>query len=244
MKKIIDFVKKNYKIVIPAFIVLVLILVFIFYLIEVKNNNYREKHDYAFYQYIKENKYEFDMTLSTNKKGMLMDITPKNININFDATPIYYSTSTKVIFPKEVSVVFPMKTGAQYRVLKNSILTLKNDIAYLKTVNYDDKLQFAFIYDGSDMYFFIDEVTLNINDEAINLSPMSYIYLRYNDSIEYYDYANDKYVVRDLNGAKISVTNNYLDVNLVDDSINYFGSEVLLSPDFEYLDMIDKLKEK
>lgn len=34
-----------------------------------------------------------------------------------------------------------------------------------------------FLYDGKDLYFFLDEVTLIVGDKEIILSPMSYVSL-------------------------------------------------------------------
>ena len=48
-----------------------------------------------------------------------------------------------------------------------------------------------FLFDGGDLYFFLDEVTLKIGDSEIKLSPMSYVVAKYNNSISYYDKKND-----------------------------------------------------
>ena len=59
-----------------------------------------------------------------------------------------------------------------------------------------------FLYDGKDLYFFLDEVTLIVGNKEITLSPMSYVSCSYLNMVEYYDYSNDKYVTIELGNEK------------------------------------------
>lgn len=238
-----EFITKNYKIFIPVILVIVLGLALIIYFNELKKNNYREKSTFGFYQYIMDTKKEFDMIVSTDRHNVVKEIITVNDSIVFDSTPIYYNEEKKVIFPSDISLVFPLQNGSQYKIMANSILEYKDYAYHLLTEDYDDVIEKCFFYDGNNTYFFIDKVTIAINDEKITLSPMSYVILNYQNSLEYYDYEKDSYTIKEINNEKIIITNDYLEVNVTDDYITRFGNDILLATDFDYLDTIDKIDD-
>ena len=84
----------------------------------------------------------------------------------------------------------------------------------------------------------MNEVTLRINDEEINLGPMSIVKVNPRNSLEYYDYQSDKYVIRDITNETIIAYNKGFSVNLTEDKVNKFNNFVLLiSP--EYLNKLE-----
>ncbi len=244
MKKIISLIRKKYKIAIPISVIIVLLLAFIIYRMEYEKSKYRSHNTYGFYQYILDTKYEYDMVISTNINGEITEIEAKKYNIVMDSTPIYYNNEKRVIFPSEASVVFSMREGIQYRLLKNTSLEYKNNLYYLITESYSDYLNYFFIYDGMDMYFFPDEVTLKIGTDEITLSPMSYLFARYGNSVEYYDYANDNYEIRNITNERVIVSNDHLRIDVINDYLMGSSNQVLLSSDLNYLDTIDEAISK
>ena len=113
IKKIFD--KKNMKIIIPAIVLLALLIVLFIYLREYKLNNYRDKQDKELYQYVTNNKIEYTATISYNKKNVNKGFVPKEYSINYNSTPIYFKEESKVILPKDMAIILPLKRLNQYK---------------------------------------------------------------------------------------------------------------------------------
>ena len=88
--KIKDIIKENYKLLIPIILMLVLFIAFIVYYNISIRNNYTKDETIKAYQYFYEKKYEYNLTLSKNRKDVIVEIKPQDIKINYDSTPIYY----------------------------------------------------------------------------------------------------------------------------------------------------------
>lgn len=85
-----------------------------------------------------------------------------------------------------------------------------------------------FLYDGRDLYFFIDNTTLVIGTEEIPLSPMSYVSCSYTNMLEYYDKENDKYEIIPLTDERVYVKNDYMNIDVTLDKVIYKDSFYLL----------------
>ena len=143
-----------------------------------------------------------------------------------------------------MNLVMVENNYAQYKVVNYATLTWdKANTSYiLKTDDYDGNLSNSFFFDGVDLYFFINEVTIRINDENIELSPMSIVKVNPRNSLEYYDYQSDKYVIRDITNETIIAYNKGFSVNLTEDKINKYNDFVLLiSP--EYLNKLERQED-
>lgn len=239
MKKINSFIKDNYKLIIPILLTILLFIVFFVYYQVSRREVYTEKTD-TFYQYFSKTKLEYEAVVTTNRKKEVVDFKEKDIGIEFDSTPIYYKNEDKVILPKDMSVVMPTLSCAEYLSKGYSTITYNNNIYNLVTKNYNNKLNHYFFYDSKDLYFFIEEVTLKVNDKEIKLSPFSYvIYKNANDTMSYYDKENDKYeIIMDIK-SDVKVSNDYYTIRVDNDYIDYYGNEVLLTTVIDKLNTID-----
>ncbi len=231
MKKVIDFCRQKYKILIPVMVIFVLLITVYFLYREYKYDNYRNKKEESVYQYFGGIKNEYTAIVTYNLKNVIVDVDAKNKKIEYDSTPIYYSDSNKIIFPKEMNIVFPLKDGSQYKLYKYSIYE-KIDDTHLITLNTDsDYYYHFFLFDGKSLYFFPDEVTLIINGkEYKKLSSMSYVSLVGGYTLTYYDKENDTSEVLEVEGKKITVTseNGDLNLNLNERYFMSFDKKVLL----------------
>lgn len=238
--KIKSFIQQNYKLIIPIALMAVLFISFLIYYNVSINNNYHVDTNEKVYQYFYDKKYEYNAVISKNKKDVIVDFKPQDISINIDSTPVYYQEKDIVIFPKDMSVVMPTLSCAEYLSLGYSYITFKNGRYNLTTTKYQDKLNHYFLYDGADLYFFIEPVTLTINKEEIELSTYSYVIAKYNGYISYYDKKSDtfKTVAEGDNEARIE--NEYYKVYISQDTIDYQGTDVILTAGIENLNTIDK----
>ena len=76
------FFKENYKLIIPITLMIVLFVSFLIYYKVMISDNYREEEIKQVYQYFYDTKYEYDLTISKNRKKEIVDIKSKNIDIN------------------------------------------------------------------------------------------------------------------------------------------------------------------
>jgi hypothetical protein len=237
--KIKDIIKENYKLLIPIILMLVLFIAFIVYYNISIRNNYTKDETIKAYQYFYEKKYEYALTLSKNRKDVIVDIKPQDIKINYDSTPIYYQNKDIVILPKNMSVVMPTLSCAEYLSLGYSYITYQNGTYNLTTKDYNKKLNHYFLYDGKDLFFFIEPVTLTVNNEKIELSSLSYVIAKYNNSITYYDKKTDTFKIINTTDDNSKVENQYYSINISKDSLNYQGTNIILTSSIENLITID-----
>ena len=230
MNKIIDFCKQKYKILIPIMVVFVLLIVIFFLYREYRYDNYRDKKEVDVYQYFVGNKVEYTAIITYNLKKVIVGIEGKTSKINYDSTPVYYQNEDMIIFPSEMTIVFPLKGGVSYRLNEYTAYGMKDEFHQLISGRISEKYNHFFLYDGMGLYFFTDEVNLKINDEDfIKLSPNSYAQIAGEYSLIYYDKENDKSEVIDIYGKTVTAENDDVKVDLTDAAFYVFGKRALLN---------------
>ena len=233
MKKVIEFIKKKYKIFIPIMVVFVL-LITVFYLYrEYKYDNYRNKVEYNVYQYLGGIKKDYTMIVTYNLKDVIVGIEDKNKRIQYDATPVYFTDEEKILFPQEMSIVFPLESGSQYKLYKYTTYEKKDDIYRIVSGRENGIYNHFFLFDNKGLYFFSDPVTLKINNEDyVKLGANSYAEVYGGYTLSYYDTENDKAEVIEIDGKKVTAENNYLNLSLSDRYFNIFDNKNLLIPSY------------
>ena len=236
---IVEFLKKNYKLVIPIALLLIVFIAFFVFAIISFNNDITYDEEKKVYQYFYDKKYEYSALISKNRKNVIVDFKPQGINVNLDSTPIYYEDSDKVILPRDMSVVMPTLNCAEYLAQGYSYVTHKGNIYKLTTKDYDKQLNHYFFYDGADLYFFIESVTLTFDNQKVELSPFSYIVAKYRKYISYYDKKTDTFKTIKTEDDEAKIENNYYTVYVNNDVISYQGSRVILTSEIKNLNTID-----
>ena len=239
-----EFIKSKYSILIPTFLVIVLLIALILYIKEYKENRYVNMSSEEVYQYFSEIKLEYKANIGRNRKKVVLKYEPSSEVVNLDNVPIYLNGKDRVIFPKEMSL-FMVLNDKQYQVSSLSEIYKKNDLYYLRYKNVNNVFDYSFLYDGGNLYFFLDEVSVNINDrEIVKLSPLSYINCSYQNFSEYYDKEKDEFKSIDLKNSDIvTVTNDYMTVDVTMDKVVYKNGFTILNNDFSTLiKLVDTLK--
>lgn len=237
-----EIIKNKYNILIPAFLLIVLLIAILLYTKEYKNNRYAEAKEVEVYQYFSGVKIEYTAKISRNKKHVVLDYENSELSVSLDSTPVYLKDSDSVIFPKEMSVIFPLK-DKEYRVNALAEIYMENDLYYLNIKNLNRVLDHIFYFDGNNLYFFVDNVTLAIGNKDINLSPMSYVSCSYLNMVEYYDKDSDTYEIIDINNENVNVKNDYMTIDVCSDKIIYKDSFTLLTKDFSILGKVNDIDE-
>jgi hypothetical protein len=217
------------KLFVLILIIILFIIIFVLYRIADKYLNYSSITSESLSAYVGDKKYEFDADITINKKGVISNIEP-SININFSSTPIL--GDNKIIFPKDMIIIFADDNYAEYRLIPYSYISDNN----LITKNYNKEASNYFLYDSEDTYLFGNSGVLTVDDTTINLSKYSYLICT-SKSVTYYDYENDTTNEIEYTDKVTFKADTYL-VNVSEDT---FGSNGNILPNsFNYIDLISK----
>lgn len=228
MKKVIDFCKDKYKLLIPIMVVFVLGISLIFLYNEYRFDNYRNKKEIKVFQSFSSVKTDYTAIVTYNLRDAIVDIKPKDAKIEYDSTPIYYSEEDKVIFPSEMSIVFPLRDGGQFKLYKYSTYYMEDDLHYIKNNVDTGNYSVFFLYNGKNTFFFPYEVDLKVGNKVVEkLSKMSFVTIS-DSAITYYDYEDDKGKIIETDNKEVTVTSENINVNLSGRFLTSFGRDVLL----------------
>ena len=229
MKRVIDFFHEKYKILIPVMVVLVLLITTFFLYREYKFDNQRDKQEVEVFQYFSSVRVDYTGIITYNLKKSIVDFSPKNIKIEKNLLPIYYDDMSKVIFPVEMSIVFPHRSGSQYKLYKYATYYNQDDTHFIKNNVDIGTYEEFFLYNGKDAFFFPDETVLSVGGkEYRKLGPMSYVRVVGGITLIYYDAATDSSEMIELDGRKVVVTNDVINLDVGDKYYYYFKNRLLL----------------
>lgn len=233
MNSVVNFCKEKYKVLIPVMVGIVLCVTLFFLYREYKYDNTRNKKEVSVFQYFGGIRNDYTAIITYNLRDSIVDIEAKDKKIEYDSIPIYYQELDKVIFPHEMTIVFPLREGSQFKLYKYATYYKEDNLHYIKNNTDVGDYNYFFLYDGKDVFFFPDEVTLKINDkEYKKLGAMSYVTVVGGLTLIYYDTASDTSEVIELNGDTVTVTNDNINVNVSERYCLSFGKKVLLfTPD-------------
>lgn len=232
-KKMISFFKKNYIWLILLLILLIVAILFAFRgsidKVIIKDHN--------LYQYTDGIKLEYTGEIMIDKEtDEITQLSVKDIVMELGTDPIYYEDEMKVLFPKNMAVVFPLH-GTQYKV--NYYTTVYRDIddIYIEDRSLKRTLKDAIIYDGGDIYLVVDKSTVTIGKEKIEVSPLSLVVANTQNKVAYvYNYDKDEFKeFKDLKDEVIISTDSYkINASL---DLMYYNEKSRL-----FIKSIDKLK--
>jgi hypothetical protein len=183
-----------------GFMIVVLILIFVIYKIFsiiVENAEKVELSGQSYYQYFSGIVEEYSGDIKVSQTDDETQLTLEDgRRIYLDSTPIYYKDILgKALLPEEMELVIP-NTG-MYKLDNFTNIIQENQKIYAKRLKKDKTtvLEDAFLYDGNDLYFFLDETRIYVGSQEYIVSPLSYVIVNYRDNVEIYNYDNDEYTI-------------------------------------------------
>lgn len=239
--KLLEKKKKRKSTIITTSIIaaLIVIIVIVIIIIGSLNSTTVESHD--FYQWYSGQKVEYKGELTFTRKEGLTELKATDRKVTLDSTPVYYSDENgKVIFPEDMAIVYPNNNGMMYRINNFADITEENGEIYLETnlatKTNKTKLEKAFLYDGQDLYFFLERTSITVNGTTYEVSPLSYAIVRYKQSVEIYNYDKDEYQVIDTTETQdVKVVTDTYTINMSVDSLQTAEKEQLLIKGLSYL---------
>lgn len=232
MRRFIDFCKEKYKILIPIMVGLVLLITLFFLYKEYQFDNTRNKKEELVYQYFGGDRIEYTAILTYNLRDSIVDIDSKDKKVRFDSTPVYYQNENKVLFPRQMTMVFPYKKS-QYKLYKYSTYYVMDNVHFIKNNVDVGNYNYFFLYDGKNLFFFPDEVTVSIEGKDYKkLGAGSYVSVVGGETLIYYDTTTETSDTVELDKNMVSVYNNFIDLNISEKYYMSLGSKILLiTPD-------------
>ena len=230
MKNIVNFFKKKYKVLIPVMVICVLFVTLFFLYREYKYDNTRNKQEVSVFQYFSGVRVDYTSVITYNLREAIVSVEPKNKKIEGNRVPIYYKDMSKVIFPVDMTIAFPLRNGSQYRLYQYATYFNEDDVHFIKNNTDLGNYSSFFLYDGKSVFFFPDETILKINGkEHIELGAMSYVNLVGGVTLIYYDTTTESSEVIELDNDTVTVEGENLKVNISERYFHSFSSKVLLS---------------
>jgi hypothetical protein len=239
-------IRKDVKVLIISLLVIIVICIATF----VTYKQYQELNEfdiknYELYQYFGGQKFEYTGELTLKRNGDITELKYRDIKIEVDSTPIYFSKiENDMLLPTNMALLIPRMMTKNYKLPYFSRITMEetetDSNAFLVNENDKTYLEKSFLYDGADLYVFLYETTIKIDNKTIKLSPLSYISVIYEGEINYYDKKNDKFVTIDTSKDDVIATLDSYKINLSTDMIMYETSNKLLIKNVDNLKTFTK----
>jgi len=187
------------------------------------------------YLYFGSEKFEYKGNITLDHENSITNIQFNNKDVTLFSEPIYFAKKEKIILPVAYSVV-NANIGLQNKVGFYTEIVNRDGYYYLLNKDLDYKLNDHFLYDGEDMYIFIQPSTVSFQDKKIEISPLSFVnYLFNTQELYIYDYKEDKVSYYEQVTDNVIVSNENYKINLSSDNIIYKDKEKLLMKNFDYL---------
>lgn len=237
MLKIENIKRKKISFSILAILILLLVLICSFVLFfQIKEyRNYKIITE-KFYYYFASTKVDFSATIKMNSKDKIISV--ENEDLEIDKYPIYYKNSNKMLLSKNMEIVYPFRNKPLYKTGNYSEISNKNDYLY---INYElgfGRLYDCFLYDGDDLYVFIEPITIIIDNVNYNLNPMSYIKVS-SSSVGMYNKLEDKFLYFDNVKTHVKAYTEEYMINLSNDNYEYNNSTYSLMKNVDGLDFVE-----
>ena len=243
--------EKNYKLAKIGIIIVAIIIIVIAYKIfdtVVKNNETVDLSGENYYQYFIGIREDYSGDIEIVRTDQYTQLIKEDGQVVYlDSTPIYYTDKLgQVIFPSKMELV-NTQSGTLNALNNFTNLIQESQVMYVKKHNKDNRRSISnnsFLYDGADLYFFLEDMTITVGSEKYELSPLSYAIVNYGQNIEFYDYEKDEYTILDekiATSTEILATNKNKDytINMGVDSFSTASLDQLLIKNVNNLTELD-----
>lgn len=221
-----------------AIIILVLILICLFVLF-FEINNYRkiQEENHNFYYYFSSDRISFEGKIVLNSNETITSLLANNVTLT--STPVYFDDhNDQLLLPSNMEIVYPYKNIPMYKVGEFSKIYYKNNYLYINFLEGRGRLYDCFFYDGEDLYVFVENTTVIVNDVSYELSPLSFVEVT-EEYIKIYNHKKDEYVfINQYSGNVDAYTDEYT-INLINDTFTYGTSYYMLIKNVDGLKFVE-----
>lgn len=235
--------KKLYLIIgITILIFIAMILLFVLFYKANKSINEYYVDDSELYTYFGNQKLDYKSHIKFSRNGSATELKVDGEDITLGNEPLYFKDKKQMIIPNNLIAVFPLQNMSQKKVNYYSIIKEENNDYYL--IRDDKKIDMSnsFLYDGNDLYVFLEDTEVSIGDKTFELSAFSYLLCIYDDELYMYDYetGNKSYVnIKEENDNNVYVKSDSFLLNANFDYLKFNDKSILLSKNLESLNSIN-----
>lgn len=200
----------------------------------------RVSKEYTLFQYVMGKRKEYSSIIEMTKQGDITKLETKEGIFYLDSIPIYFMTEkNKAIVPVDMAIAFPMNKGTLNKINSLSTIYIEDGDVFIQTKSKTTKVTNAFLYDGNDLYFFVENTNVNVNGVEYKLPPLSYVQATYKGYVEIYNYDTEEYTyIENVEGDVKAKTSDYT-INLSNDTLQYEETEQLLIKRIKNLPNLD-----
>lgn len=113
--------------------------------------------------------------------------------LTLSSAPLYYAGEQKIFLPIDCTINSPSERKAA-KIAKFTELEDRQGAVFAKIGNDELSISEGFLYDGKSTYVFLDDTTVSWSGNAIDMPPLSYAIVVYNQRIELYPYGGEPVV--------------------------------------------------
>lgn len=229
--------------VIGAIILLFGLFLLFRYFSKLKKYEYNE--NYPMYQYFSGVKILYEGKVTLTNDGNITTVESKNGISDIKDAPIYFqNVKNEVLITKNMQLVIPRLFNQNYKIKYFTKLIYDEDtdiVSYLNA-NKEVSLEKSFLYDGNNLYLFLSDVLLVVNDKEYDLSSLSYAIVNYMGEVEIYDKLNDKYYIIDMCEKDVVASMDEYTINLSTDMLSHKENSRLLIKSVDSLNVYNKVE--
>lgn len=204
-------VKKEKALKVAVIIVAILLALVIYKILDIlviKTERY-DLSGQTYYQYFNGIEQEYSGKMDVVQKDDETQLILEDGQVVYlDSTPMYYKDILgKSLLPKEMELVVP--DSATYKLNKFTNVIEENNKIKLKKLNSSKTkdIDNGFLFDGNDLYFFLDDTTITVGNKDYELPALSYAIVNYKTNVELYNYDTNEYtMIQDEESLKSDVT--------------------------------------
>lgn len=232
----VNFLQKHYKqfLLTIGLLIILFVIVFISGLMRKKITEIKIEN-VNMYQYFGTQRFDYNTSFILDHNNAITELKINGETVTLDSTPFYYANEKKVLFPTNMSVVFPKSGGIQYKLKYFSYADGTGLDNYLKNGSLNTLVSDVFLYDGNDLYFFLEEMRVDFQGTSVTIPAFSYIIYNYNKELYIFNY--DMQIMNYYeNISEVTVTSGDYTINLEIDSLIMGNTTRLLLKNLEFLD--------
>lgn len=193
-------------------------------------NSYTFKKDASYY--INGMEYEIGkgskVKIDSNEKATLLLGNKKQLEIG--GLPAFFDDNQIVTLNKMI-YYYPSFDDKfeKYRIpsFVNVEYNSETDFATFSKNGTRKENQKGFLYDGHNTYVFLENMTIYFNDKKVNVTPLSFAVVEYNNWIQLFDYKTKTYTFENIVGHATGKNSEY-SIDLTYSTITYNGNESLM----------------
>lgn len=240
-KNIKKWIKKNAPIIcvsIAAFVLLVFVLLLMLQA-EEELEQYEIKNE-KLYTYSLNHRLDFYTEVTLDNKNNVTKMIYNGEEITLYTEPIYYVDKEVAIFPNRMTVVFPLNLRKQYKLNRYTRVNGESVQVILQNENLEYGLNNSFVYDGDDVYFFVEDGVIKFGDKSVEVSKFSFVRCEYRGSLSIYNYETDTMTYEEKVTDNVIATFDTYSVNLSVDSITVNNEPSLIDKNIEIMEVLKK----